>query len=64
MLLDLVKTGTFAVLQIGIAFAVAYLLTGSTAVAAGVALIQPCASSFVFLVHERVWLAVRRHLAG
>jgi uncharacterized membrane protein len=63
MLLDLVKTGTFAVLHIGVGFAVAYLLTGSIAVAAGMALIEPCVNSFVFLFHERAWAALRRRLA-
>src|SRR3546814_13940082 len=38
--LDLVKTATFAVLHFGVGFAVAYLLTGSVTISAGVALIE------------------------
>jgi uncharacterized membrane protein len=64
MLLDLVKTGTLAALQGCIAFAVAYLLTGSLDIAVGLALIGSCANSFVFFLHERSWAAARRYLAG
>lgn len=64
MLLDLVKTGTFALLQGGVGFGVAYLLTGSAALAVGVALIGSCANSFVLFFHERAWAAIRRRIVA
>ena len=51
----LVKTITFALLHFGVAFSVAYLLTGSIAVATGVGLIEPIVNTVVFYLHERAW---------
>ena len=51
----LVKTITFALLHFGVAFSVAYLLTGSIAVATGVGLIEPLVNTVVFYLHERAW---------
>ena len=52
---DLLKTFTFAVLHFGVGFVIAYLLTGSVAIATGFALIEPCANTVVFYLHEKVW---------
>ena len=45
---DLAKTGTFATLHFGVGFGVTYALTGSIAIATGVALIEP-AVNFSFM---------------
>ena len=55
MSLDLVKTATFAALHFGVGFAVTYLLTGSVAIATGVALIEPAVNTVVFFFHEKAW---------
>lgn len=52
---DLTKTLTFATLHFSVGFAIAYLLTGSVAIASGIALIEPMANTVVFYLHERVW---------
>jgi uncharacterized membrane protein len=52
---DLAKTLSFAVLHFVVGFTVTYLLTGSVAVATGVALIEPAANTVVFFFHERAW---------
>lgn len=52
---DLTKTVTFAALHFGVGFGVTYALTGSVAVATGVALIEPTVNTVVFFLHERVW---------
>lgn len=52
---DLMKTSSFAVLHFGVAFGVAYALTGSVAVAAGIGLIEPLANTVAFFFHERLW---------
>ena len=55
MSLDLVKTATFAALHFGVGFGVTYLLTGSAAIATGVALIEPAVNTVVFFFHEKAW---------
>jgi uncharacterized membrane protein len=52
---DLMKTLSFAALHFGVAFGVAYVLTGSMAVAAGIGLIEPIANTIAFYFHERAW---------
>ena len=52
---DLLKTMSFATLHFGVAFSVAYALTGSVAVATGIGLIEPLANTVAFYFHERAW---------
>ena len=49
------KTITFAVMHFGIAFSIAYLLTGDIVIGGALALIEPAANSVAFYFHERVW---------
>ncbi|KLT72201.1 membrane protein [Neisseria arctica] len=51
----MLKTITFAVLHFGVAFGVAYLLTGSIGISSAVALIEPIANTVVFYFHEKAW---------
>ena len=55
MSLDLVKTLSFAALHFSVGFGVTYLLTGSVAIATGVALIEPAVNTVVFFFHEKAW---------
>jgi uncharacterized membrane protein len=55
---DLFKTISFAVLHFSVGFGVTYLLTGSIAIATGVALIEPAVNTVVFFFHERAWAQV------
>lgn len=52
---DFVKTISFASLHVTVGFAVAYALTGSIAIATGIALIEPLVNTVVFFFHERLW---------
>jgi uncharacterized membrane protein len=52
---DLMKTVSFAVMHFTVAFAIAYALTGSVAIATGIGLIEPFANSIAFYFHERAW---------
>lgn len=52
---DIAKTLSFLVLHLSVGFTVAYLLTGSVAVASGIALIEPMVNAVVFFFHERAW---------
>jgi len=55
---DLMKTLSFAGLHFGVAFTVAYALTGSVTVATGIGLIEPIANTVAFYLHERAWRRV------
>jgi uncharacterized membrane protein len=55
MSLDLVKTLTFALLHFSVGFGVTFLLTGSVAIATGVALVEPAVNTVVFFFHEKAW---------
>jgi uncharacterized membrane protein len=57
---SLAKTGTFAVLHFGVAFSIAYLLTGSLGIASAIALIEPAANTVAYLLHERAWARFTR----
>lgn len=59
MVRDVLKTATFAVLHFSVGFAVTFALTGSAAIAAGVALIEPAVNTVVFFLHERFWSGLR-----
>lgn len=56
----LAKTISFAVIHFGVAFTVAYLLTGSVAVSSALALVEPLANTAAYYLHERVWQHRRR----
>lgn len=51
----MLKTFTFAVLHFGVAFGIAYLLTGNIGISSAVALIEPLANTVVFYFHEKAW---------
>lgn len=55
MLRDLIKTTTFATLHFSVGFGVTYWLTGSIAIATGMALIEPAVNTVVFFLHEQAW---------
>lgn len=55
---DIMKTVSFATLHFGVAFGVAYALTGSVAIATGIGLIEPIANTVAFYFHERAWRRV------
>jgi len=55
---NLTKTASFATLHFSVGFGVTYLLTGSIAIATGVALVEPAVNTVVFYFHERAWARV------
>ena len=60
---DLAKTLSFAALHFGVAFLVAYALTGSVAIATGIGLLEPLANTVAFYFHERAWRRFERTTA-
>jgi len=53
MIAGLVKSGTLTLLHMAVSFGVAYALTGSAAIACGIALLLSCVMSFVFVLYDR-----------
>ncbi len=51
----LVKTVTFGLTHITVAFAVVYALTGSVVIGGAVALIEPMANTLAYFFHEKIW---------
>lgn len=49
------KTCTYLLIHLVIGFSVAYLFTGSVAIASGIALIEPLVNAVAFFFHEKVW---------
>ena len=52
---DLAKTVTYFVVHITIGFTIAYLFTGSVAIAGGIALVEPLANGVAYFFHEKAW---------
>ena len=51
----LIKTLSLAVLHFGVAFSVAYILTGSLLIGGLIALLEPTINTIVFFFHEKAW---------
>ncbi len=49
------KTMTFAVTHFGVAFSVAWLLTGSPVIGGLIALVEPAVNTVAYAIHERLW---------
>jgi uncharacterized membrane protein len=56
----MLKTFTFALIHIFVAFTVVYLLTGSAWAGGAVALIEPACNTVAYHFHEKAWEAFRR----
>ena len=61
----MIKTMSFAAVHFGVAFSVAYLLTGSWLVGSAIALVEPVVNTVAYHFHEKVWDRIRgRHDAA
>lgn len=49
------KTTTYAFVHVFVAFAVAWLVSGSLAVALGISLIEPAIQVGFYYMHEKIW---------
>ncbi|MEC3951282.1 DUF2061 domain-containing protein [Sphingobium sp. HWE2-09] len=59
MSLDLIKTGTYLTIHLTVGFTVAYLMTGSLALAGGIALVEPMINAVAFFFHEQAWKTIQ-----
>lgn len=51
----MIKTFSFGLMHIGVAFAVVYLMTGDWITGGLVALVEPCVNTVAYHFHEKVW---------
>ncbi|GLR13180.1 hypothetical protein GCM10007907_19700 [Chitinimonas prasina] len=54
------KTATFAATHFGVAFSVAYMLTGSIGISSTLALVEPAVNTVAYYFHEKAWLRFGR----
>ena len=52
---NLAKTITYLVIHLGIGFSVAYLFTGSVAIAGAIAVVEPLCNAVAYFFHEKIW---------
>ncbi len=60
----MLKTITFAICHFGVAFTVAYLLTGSFGIASLLALVEPLVNTVAYYFHEKAWDGIRARRQG
>lgn len=67
-MIALLKTVTYSLMHICVATALAYIISGSWAVAVSIGLLEPMVQTVFFYMHERVWerakVKVNSNLAG
>jgi uncharacterized membrane protein len=51
----MIKTLTFAVVHISVAFTVVYLMTGDAMVGGSVALVEPMCNCVAYFFYEKLW---------
>ena len=51
----MLKTATFTVMHISIAFTIVYAMTGEVLVGGAVAIVEPLINSIGYFFHERFW---------
>ena len=51
----MVKTVTFTVMHISVAFTIVYVMTGDFMVGGAVAIVEPLVNSVAYFFHERLW---------
>lgn len=51
----MVKTISFAIIHMGVAFSVGFLMTGDLLVGSTLALVEPMCNTVAYFFHEKVW---------
>lgn len=51
----MIKTMTFALVHMTVAFTVVYLMTGNWLAGGAVALVEPACNTVAYAMHERLW---------
>ncbi len=56
----MLKTLTFALVHVSVAFTVVYAMTGNAWAGGLVALIEPACNTLAYHFHEKIWDAIRQ----
>lgn len=56
----MIKTFSFALVHVTVAFSVVYAMTGSVLTGGLVALVEPACNTLAYHFHEKVWALIRR----
>lgn len=52
---QIAKTGSYSVMHLVVAVAVAYALSGDWRIALGIGIVEPLVQTVAYTIHERVW---------
>src|SRR5690606_24740125 len=63
-MIALLKTATYSVMHICVATTLAYIISGSWAVAVSIGLLEPMVQTVFFYMHERVWERVKQRVGA
>ena len=55
----MIKTLTFALVHVTVAFTVAYALSGSLVIGGAIALVEPVINTIAYFFHEKIWEKIR-----
>lgn len=55
----MVKTLSFGIMHVTVAFAVVWAMTGSWVVGGAVALVEPLVNTVAYFFHEKAWTRIR-----
>jgi uncharacterized membrane protein len=58
------KIATYGTMHLGVAFGVAWALTGDVAVAGVIATVEPAVQTLAYAIHERAWQRRERALSA
>ena len=59
MIRQVIKTGTYSIMHMSVAIAVAYVLSGDWRVALGIGFVEPLVQTVFYTFHEHVWSKVK-----
>lgn len=60
----MIKTASFGLMHVAVAFLVVWAMTGDWMVGGAVALVEPLVNTVAYHFHEKVWLRLRKAPAG
>ncbi|WP_420426452.1 DUF2061 domain-containing protein [Algiphilus sp.] len=60
----MIKTFTFALVHMTVAFTVVYLMTGNWLAGGAVALVEPACNTIAYAMHEKAWARWGRRAIG
>lgn len=62
-MIALLKTLTYGIMHVCVATGLAFLISGSWAVALSIGLLEPLVQTFFFYGHERIWERIKLRFA-